>query len=78
MSEGKKDGDRKVEESRLAKVKGIRFVESGSSGVEIMTVGPIQAEALRKQHEARERAERESTGEGADVDDSGEETATDE
>ena len=77
MSEGKKDGDRKVEESRLAKVKGIRFVESGSSGVEIMTVGPHQAEALRRQHE-KKQAEREATDDKAGGDDSGEETTTNE
>ena len=58
----------------------IREPEPGAEPgpIEIMTVGPIQAEALRKQHEARERAERESTGEETGVDDSGEETGTDE
>jgi hypothetical protein len=77
VSEGKKDGDRKVEESRLAKVKGIRFVQSGSSGVEIMTVGPHQAEALRRQHE-KKQAEGESTGDETGGAGAGEETATNE
>jgi hypothetical protein len=77
VSEGKKDGDRKVEESRLAKVKGIRFVQSGSSGVEIMTVGPHQAEALRRQHE-KKQAEGEATGDEAGGAETGEETATNE
>jgi hypothetical protein len=77
VSEGKKDGDRKVEESRLAKVKGIRFVQSGSSGVEIMTVGPRQAEALRRQHE-KKQAEGESTGEKTGGTEAREETATNE
>ena len=77
MSEGKKDGDRKVEESRLAQVKGIRFVQSGSSGVEIMTVGPHQAEALRRQHE-KKQAEGEPTGDETGGAETGEETATNE
>ncbi len=77
MSEGKKDDGHKAEETRLAKVKGIRFVESGSSGVEIMTVGPRQAEALRRKHE-KKQAEREATDDKAGGDDSGEETTTNE
>ena len=77
MSEGKKDDGRKAEKSRLAKVKGIRFVQSGSGGVEIATVGPRQAEALRRQYE-KKQAERAATEEQSGGDDSGEETATSE
>jgi hypothetical protein len=75
VSEGKKDDGRKAEESRLAKVKGIRFVNSGSSGVEIATVGPRQAEALRRQHE-KKQAEREAAGGDTGGHEPGEETNT--
>ncbi len=77
MSEGKKESGRQADGTRLSKVKGIRFVESGSSGVEIMTVGPHQAEALRRQHD-KKQAEREATDDKAGGDDSGEETTTNE
>jgi hypothetical protein len=46
--------------------------------IEIMTVGPIQAEALRRQHEKKKQAEGESTGDETGGAGAGEETATNE
>ena len=56
----------------------IVFRDREPGEVEIVTVGPIQAEALRRQHEKKKQAEGESTGEKTGGAEAGEETATNE